>query len=339
MGSGITAPWTTHAPLSCQPAGTRCLSLLVALALLPATWTLRELPPTSAATQLPRAGAVGSPDLLALPQAPSWTTTEVLVDARILPDGRVAVTVIRAVAFGATTETTMALDIPLDGAASIEVLEVGEPGRHYALSTEAAPRAYAVEHGDDGSALRWGVAAAAGETRRFIVTYLLEGAIDIDPRGDTLARTLLLPGTDAVASAVVRVSVPPTAQAIIIAAAERVPAGEAVAIEREGDTAVQTAPTALAAGEGIAVRVTWPTGAVAGTPREDNGAPGDDAGSGALAETPGAPAAGMPRPWAPQRDHRPALAIVLGLVGAVVAMGAVFGAALRVLARRAARMR
>lgn len=254
-------------------------------------------------------------------QAPA--TTDVLVDARVLPDGRVAVTVDRAVAFASASSAPMRLSIPLEGAAGAEILEVGEPGRHYRQADDAAPFVYARDEDGDEVVVRWGVEAAAGETRRFIVTYLLDGAIDVDPRGDALSRTLLPPG-EAAASATVRVAVPPGAEAVIVAEARRLPGGEALALERQGDTAVRTAPASLGAGEGIAVTVSWPTGAVPATPR---------------AGAPEGARAGAPRPLPPiaaARADWPALGIAYGLVGAIVGLGALFGLTTALLALRAA---
>lgn len=215
--------------------------------------------------------ALASTTTAAYAQGKSAEYTTYDVAFAVQTDGTVVVVEDQTVAFESGPFTNGYVTLETRGAEAIEVLGVEEPdlGLTYAPSRrEGEPGTYRVSEDGDEVEVRWWFPETTDEERRFVVRYVLHGALRFYEDGDQLWWKAIRADRPTVVGGAVTVTVPDPVPGISLALGYKMPSDETLPMPvTEPRTARLTLPR-VQAGEEIEVRVQWPHGVVAGTPSD-----------------------------------------------------------------------
>jgi len=208
-----------------------------------------------------------APTAMAQSKSAQYETYDVHFE--IQGDGRVLVVEDQTVAFDGGPFTMGYVELEERGADAIEIMGVEEPDRGIAYSAAGAAGGtdtYQVTRSGDMVTVRWWYPETTNATRRFVVRYVLEGAVRFYDKGDQFWWKAIRSERPHVSGGTVTIDVPAASEAgLTLAAAYRMPSDAMLPMSIEGQSARLVLPQ-VPPGEEIEVRVEWPHGLVAGTP-------------------------------------------------------------------------
>ena len=189
-----------------------------------------------------------------------------VVDFDVQADGRVRVTEDQTVAFQSGSFHMGYVDLQTQGSTGLQILDVGEPDHPYSEGS-GDPYSYEVDRSSGNVRVTWYFPEISNTQRRFIVRYMLDGALRFYDRGDQFWWKAIRPDRPHIQDAVITVQLPAVVPTITLAAGYRLDGNrsEELPEERVDDRTMRLRVQDIPQGTAIEARVQWPHGVIAGT--------------------------------------------------------------------------
>lgn len=182
------------------------------------------------------------------------------VDITVQPDGSLRVVETQVIEFQGGPFREGFAEIPLEGADGVTDVSVSEPGQAYQPGS-----GYSYSHYEDGSNLviEWSFPPASNETRTFLVSYTIHGAVRQYDPGDKIRFMAISPENDfPVESSTITVHLPPGGPVIDDPDSIGAPMEWQTGLDNQ--TVTYTTTRGVNAYEGVAVELVFRHGAVTG---------------------------------------------------------------------------